>query len=65
MGWGGGSEGHRDNGNDYLWAGGVGLRDTETMVMITYGLGIQPTSASGFQILTKNFLSIKVNVQGP
>ena len=36
---GGGSEGHRDNGNDYLWAGGVGLRDTEIMVMITYGLG--------------------------
>ena len=29
-GQGGGSEGHRDNGNDYLWAGGVGLRDTET-----------------------------------
>ena len=39
MGWGSGSEGHRDNGNDYLWAGGVGLRDTETMVMITYGQG--------------------------
>ena len=39
MGRGSGSEGHRDNGNDYLWAGGVGLRDTEIMVMITYGPG--------------------------